>query len=158
MGFSFFLYGVASGKPLWMNLVFMMGIIVANVPEGLLPTLTLALVMGSLRMARKNVLVTSLNAVEALGAVHVICTDKTGTLTLNRLTIARMVCPRSGAAMTPDQEQLLATLALAASEVRQTGEQLLGDPLDVAVARHWTGLGLGDLAGAQRAGDPLFCL
>jgi sodium/potassium-transporting ATPase subunit alpha len=150
MGFSFFLYGVASGKPLWMNLVFMMGIIVANVPEGLLPTLTLALVMGSLRMARKNVLVTSLNAVEALGAVHVICTDKTGTLTLNRLTIARMVCPRSGAALTPDQEQLLATLALAASEVRQTGEQLLGDPLDVAVARHWSGLGLGDLAGAQR--------
>lgn len=59
----------------------MMGIIVANVPEGLLPTLTLALAMGSLRMARKNVLVTSLNAVEALGAVHVICTDKAGTLT-----------------------------------------------------------------------------
>jgi magnesium-transporting ATPase (P-type) len=52
--------------------------------------------------------------------------------------------------MTPDQEQLLATLALAASEVRQTGEELLGDPLDVAVARHWTGLGLGDPAGAQR--------
>ena len=54
MGFSFFLYGVMSGKPLWMNLVFMMGIIVANVPEGLLPTLTLALVMGSLRMAKKE--------------------------------------------------------------------------------------------------------
>ncbi|MGB5231556.1 MAG: HAD-IC family P-type ATPase [Desulfoprunum sp.] len=87
MGVSFFLYGVASGRSLWINLVFMMGIIVANVPEGLLPTLTVALVMGSLRMARKNVLVTSLNAVEALGAVHVVCTDKTGTLTLNSLTI-----------------------------------------------------------------------
>ena len=105
MGFSFFLYGVMSGKPLWMNLVFMMGIIVANVPEGLLPTLTLALVMGSLRMAKKNVLVTSLNAVEALGAVHVICTDKTGTLTLNQLTITRMVEPHTGAAMTPEREQ-----------------------------------------------------
>jgi len=150
MGVSFFLYGVMSGKPLWMNLVFMMGIIVANVPEGLLPTLTLALVMGSLRMARKNVLVTSLNAVEALGAVHVICTDKTGTLTLNQLTITRMVEPLTGAAMTPEQEQGLATLALAASDVRQSGEQLLGDPLDVAVASKWLGLGLGQLGTAQQ--------
>ena len=149
MGFSFFLYGVFSGKPLWMNLVFMMGIIVANVPEGLLPTLTLALVMGSLRMARKNVLVTSLNAVEALGAVHVICTDKTGTLTLNQLTITRMVEPRTGAALPLAQQQHLATLALAASDVRQAAEQLLGDPLDVAVAHQWLGLGLGQLAAAQ---------
>ena len=149
MGTGFFLYGVLSGKPLWVNLVFMMGIIVANVPEGLLPTLTLALAMGSLRMAKKNVLVTSLNAVASLGAVHVICTDKTGTLTLNQLTITRMVDPRTGAAMTPAQEEELATLALCTSDVRQTTEQLLGDPLDVAVARHWIGLGLGDLALAQ---------
>ena len=150
MGTGFFLYGVLSGKPLWVNLVFMMGIIVANVPEGLLPTLTLALAMGSLRMAKKKVLVTSLNAVASLGSVHVICTDKTGTLTLNRLTITRMVEPRSGEAMTPEQEQELATLALCSSDVRQSAEQLLGDPLDVAVAEKWIGLGLGDLAGAQQ--------
>ncbi len=68
LGVGFFLFGMASGRSLWVNLVFMMGIIVANVPEGLLPTFTLALAMGSLRMARKNVLVKSLNAVEALGA------------------------------------------------------------------------------------------
>jgi len=151
MGFSFFLYGMLSGKPLWMNLVFMMGIIVANVPEGLLPTLTLALVMGSLRMAKKNVLVTSLNAVEALGAVHVICTDKTGTLTMNQLTITRLAEPLTGAAMTPEQEHALAALALAASDVRQAGDQLLGDPLDVAVANKWIGLHPGQqLAEAQQ--------
>ena len=69
MGFAFFMYGMVTGRPLWVNLVFMMGIIVANVPEGLLPTFTLSLAMGSLRMAKKNVLVKSLNAVEALGAV-----------------------------------------------------------------------------------------
>jgi len=141
MGFAFFLYGVASGKSLWINLVFMMGIIVANVPEGLLPTLTVALVMSGLRMARRNVLVTSLNAVEALGAVHVICTDKTGTLTLNRLAITLMADPLTGEAMTGEQERTLAVLALGASDVRPTGEQLLGDPLDVAVARHWLDLG-----------------
>jgi len=150
MGTGFFFYGILSGKPLWVNLVFMMGIIVANVPEGLLPTLTLALAMGSLRMAKKKVLVTSLNAVASLGAVHVICTDKTGTLTLNRLTITRMVSPRSGDLMSLEQEQKLATLALCASEVRQSEDQLLGDPLDVAVAEKWLGLGLGDLAGAQQ--------
>ncbi len=151
MGFCFFLYGIFSGKPLWMNLVFMMGIIVANVPEGLLPTLTLALVMGSLRMARKNVLVTSLNAVEALGAVHVICTDKTGTLTHNRLTLTRTVDPLSGAILSQQQEQELTTLALAASDVRETDDQLLGDPLDVAVAAKWIDLKLGKLAAAQEA-------
>ncbi|MBU3981467.1 MAG: HAD-IC family P-type ATPase, partial [Proteobacteria bacterium] len=90
MGFSFFLYGVFSGRSLWVNLVFMMGIIVANVPEGLLPTFTLSLAIGSLRMAKKNVLVKELKAVEALGAVHVICTDKTGTLTHNQLTITHL--------------------------------------------------------------------
>ncbi|MDH3870514.1 MAG: HAD-IC family P-type ATPase, partial [Desulfuromonadales bacterium] len=93
LGMAFFLYGVFSGRPLSVNLVFMMGIIVANVPEGLLPTFTLALAMGSLRMARKNVLVTNLNAVEALGATQVICTDKTGTLTQNKLSVSRLLPP-----------------------------------------------------------------
>ncbi len=141
MGLSFFLYGVLSGRPLWVNLVFMMGIIVANVPEGLLPTLTLSLAMGSLRMARKNVLVKGLNAVEGLGAVHVICTDKTGTLTLNRLTITRALGP-AGETLTPENERFLLELALAASEVRSTEKGLTGDPLDVAVALRCDSLGL----------------
>nr|WP_320014461.1 cation-transporting P-type ATPase [uncultured Desulfobacter sp.] len=140
MGFAFFMYGMVTGKPLWVNLVFMMGIIVANVPEGLLPTFTLSLAMGSLRMARKNVLVKSLNAVEALGAVHVICSDKTGTLTENRLTITELLSPMHGRPLA-DQEQLdLLTLALAASEVRGI-DHLSGDPLDVAVAERLTILG-----------------
>jgi len=62
-------------------LLFALGVIVANVPEGLLPTLTLALAMGVQRMARLGSLVKRLSAVEALGATTVICTDKTGTLT-----------------------------------------------------------------------------
>ncbi|MCA9141002.1 MAG: cation-transporting P-type ATPase, partial [Planctomycetales bacterium] len=80
MGVVFFAYGIAIGRSLWVSVVFMLGIIVANVPEGLLPTFTLALSMAGLRMARKQVLVKNLEAVESLGAMHVICTDKTGTL------------------------------------------------------------------------------
>jgi sodium/potassium-transporting ATPase subunit alpha len=136
MGLAFFAYGVASGRSLWVNLVFMMGIIVANVPEGLLPTFTLSLAMGSLRMARKNVLVKGLNAVEAMGAVHVICTDKTGTLTLNRLSITELSSPLGEQAMqTPEFRQRLLISALGASRGRRTGEGFSGDPLDVAVAR-----------------------
>jgi sodium/potassium-transporting ATPase subunit alpha len=85
LGVLFFFIGQAIGLPFWGNFIFAIGIIVANVPEGLLPTLTLALAMGSQRMARRNALVRHLPAVETLGAATVICTDKTGTLTENRL-------------------------------------------------------------------------
>jgi len=147
LGASFFLYGMASGRPLWVNLVFMMGIIVANVPEGLLPTLTLALAMGSLRMARKNVLVKSLNAVEALGAADVICTDKTGTLTRNQLAVTRLVPAASAAVPTDaDWQRHLLELALCASEVRISDGELHGDPLDVAIARRFAEAG-GEVAG-----------
>ena len=135
MGLAFFAYGVASGRSLWVNLVFMMGIIVANVPEGLLPTFTLSLAMGSLRMARKNVLVKGLNAVEAMGAVHVICTDKTGTLTCNQLRITNLSPPLGeGALNEPEFQRRLLELALVASPVRRTEHGFTGDPLDVAVA------------------------
>ena len=79
--------GMKAGLPLWSAFVFGIGIIVANVPEGLLPTVTLALAMGARRMAKRNVLIRHLPAVETLGSSTVICTDKTGTLTLNRMTV-----------------------------------------------------------------------
>jgi sodium/potassium-transporting ATPase subunit alpha len=138
MGFSFFLYGVFSGRSLWVNLVFMMGIIVANVPEGLLPTFTLSLAIASLRMAKKNALVKGLNAVEALGAVQTICTDKTGTLTLNQLTITHLADPLSGNDVADvKRRHLLFEQALCASSVRMTEGAFSGDPLDVAVAREY---------------------
>ena len=67
--------------------IFAIGIIVANVPEGLLPTLTLSLALGVRRMARRNALVKRLSSVEALGATTIILTDKTGTLTENEMTL-----------------------------------------------------------------------
>jgi len=134
LGVSFFVYGVASGRSLWVNLVFMLGIIVANVPEGLLPTFTLALAMGSLRMAKRQVLVKSLSAVEALGAVHVICTDKTGTLTLNRLSVTRLVDPLTAGEIPTQAADRMLESALAASVVRRGQEGYSGDPLDVAIA------------------------
>jgi sodium/potassium-transporting ATPase subunit alpha len=138
MGASFFAYGMFAGRSLWVNLVFMLGIIVANVPEGLLPTFTLSLAVGSLRMARKNVLVKSLSSVEALGAVHTICTDKTGTLTLNQLWLARIVDPQGNDVPGghPRRGEMI-RLGLIASEAHRQSERWSGDPLDIALAEAW---------------------
>ncbi len=78
------------------SLVFAIGIIVANVPEGLLPTVTLALALAVRRMAKENALVRRLSAVETLGAVSVVCTDKTGTLTANAMALRATWRPGDG--------------------------------------------------------------
>jgi Ca2+-transporting ATPase len=78
------------------SLVFAIGIIVANVPEGLLPTVTLALALAVRRMAKENALVRRLSAVETLGAVSVVCTDKTGTLTANAMVLRATWRPGDG--------------------------------------------------------------
>lgn len=91
LGVLFFLVSVAIGKGEIGSLIFAIGIIVANVPEGLLPTVTLSLTMASKRMARKNALIKNLESVETLGSTTVICTDKTGTLTQNRLGVNTLV-------------------------------------------------------------------
>ena len=89
MGAAFFVIGVSTGLGFWISAIFGIGIIVANVPEGLLPTVTLALAMSSLRMAKRNALIKHLPSVETLGCTKVICTDKTGTLTENRMKVDR---------------------------------------------------------------------
>ncbi len=87
LGIIFFGVGTYLGTSVWTNMVFAIGIIVANVPEGLLPTVTLTLSIAAKKMAKKNALVKNMEAIETLGAVTVICTDKTGTLTENNVSV-----------------------------------------------------------------------
>jgi sodium/potassium-transporting ATPase subunit alpha len=90
LGVTFFIFGWAYGYGIITNLVFMIGIIVANVPEGLLATVTVSLALTAQRMAHKMVLVKNLESVETLGSTSCICSDKTGTLTQNRMTVSHM--------------------------------------------------------------------
>ena len=144
LGAVFFAAGHAMGLPWWNSGLFAIGIIVANVPEGLLPTVTLALSMATQRMARRNALVRHLPAVETLGAATVICTDKTGTLTTNRMAVRQVFFDGQwtviGAGIVdPDSPSLprLYEIAWFCHELRRiqdaAGLSWRGDPLEVAL-------------------------
>ncbi len=90
VGVAFLPVGVLAGLGWSAAISFSIGLIVANVPEGLLPTITLALAAGVRELAREGAVVKRLSAVETLGSTTVICTDKTGTLTENRMRVTRL--------------------------------------------------------------------
>lgn len=145
IGLLFFAIGRMVGVSFWQDFIFAIGIIVAMVPEGLLPTLTLSLVLATQRMAKRRVLIRYLPAVEALGSTTVICTDKTGTLTQNRMTVKRLFL---GATLEPlgavEQSQKLTALyqrffltARLCHDLKESEEhgttRLLGDPMEIAL-------------------------
>ncbi len=144
LGVVFFLLGTYLGLPFWSNLMFAIGIIVANVPEGLLPTVTLSLAMATQRMARRNALIRHLPTVETLGATTVICSDKTGTLTQNRMSVRQMFAndrfdDAPGQIVSGDRSGINHLLRNAATchslkaELREGGVTWLGDPMEVAL-------------------------
>ncbi|MGB2978492.1 MAG: cation-transporting P-type ATPase [Propionicimonas sp.] len=96
-GAVFFLAGVFVVNEPWPKaFIFALGMIVAFIPEGLLPTVTLSLAMAVQRMSKQHALVKKLSAVETLGCTTVICSDKTGTLTQNEMTVCNLWLPTGG--------------------------------------------------------------
>lgn len=145
MGVFFFALGYFIGRSFWENFIFAVGIIVANVPEGLLPTVTLSLAMGSQRMAKRKALIKTLTAVETLGSVSVICTDKTGTLTQNKMEVKTIWTasdlipspspsspPLKGGEMSYD---ILMKIALLCNNARLVNGEYKGDPTEIALLK-----------------------
>ncbi len=108
MGLSLFIVNIfVVDFPLELAFLFAIGLTVANVPEGLLPTVTLSLAAAAQKMVGKNALVKKLSSVETLGSTTIICTDKTGTLTKNEMTVRKIWIPDqiikvTGAGYTPE--------------------------------------------------------
>ena len=128
------------------SLVFAVGIIVAFVPEGLLPQVTLTLALNVQRMARRQALVRRLSAVETLGSVSVICSDKTGTLTSNRMAVEQTWLPECTSPQADRLNPLLLRCAALCSNARlereptaSTGREAeapwraIGDPTETAM-------------------------
>lgn len=145
IGAVFFALGGVIGMTFWQDAMLSLGIIIALVPEGLLPTLTLSLVLAAQRLARRNVLIRHLPSVETLGSVTVICTDKTGTLTENRMRAHRVLLDLQAMevdtlAKKPElirRHELFLRVARQCQDLTETlreGHRVLnGDPLEIAL-------------------------
>ncbi|MFE2012899.1 cation-translocating P-type ATPase [Streptomyces sp. NPDC059491] len=155
MGVVFLVLGVAVGLPVTDSLTFAIGLLVANVPEGLLPTITLALAVGVRALARRGALVKRLSAVETLGSTSVICTDKTGTLTRNSMRLRALWTVDHGSEPGPWAKELARTGALCTTVTREADGELHGDPTEAALvagaADHGVPLDLGRRDAGRRA-------
>jgi calcium-translocating P-type ATPase len=131
-------------------IVFAVGLLVGNVPEGLLPVITLALAVGVRGLVREGAVVKRLSAVETLGSTDVICTDKTGTLTENRMRVTSVWSPSEELDLAGGGEPGVAlrelAMAMAACNNARPGDggEAFGDPTEVAL-----------MGAAARLGSPL---
>ncbi|MGW2512240.1 HAD-IC family P-type ATPase [Streptomyces scopuliridis] len=142
-------------------LIFAAGLLAGMVPEGLLPVITLALAMAVRALAARGALVKRLSAVETLGSTDVICTDKTGTLTENRMSPMTWTTSglthldnRKAAGSSSDGPTLRAAarIAAACNNARlRPGEETIGDPTEVAVLLAAQALGADPDAGLREA-------
>jgi len=132
VGIFFFLLGFVIGRTFWENFIFAIGITVALIPEGMLPTVTLALAMGSQRLAKRKALIKNLASVETLGSVSVICTDKTGTLTQNKMEVKKVAGLYDDA---PEKVQVISLfhIALFCNNTKEVEGNLKGEPTEVAL-------------------------
>ncbi|HEY3609398.1 MAG TPA: cation-transporting P-type ATPase [Pseudonocardiaceae bacterium] len=161
-GVVFLPIGVSAGLAWSAAATFAIGLIVANVPEGLLPTITLALAVGVRDLARRGAVVKRLSAVETLGSTTVICTDKTGTLTENRMQVTKVWLPDGESDLEHDAPtvvtaslRMLAAAAAACTNAEPatgSGHAATGDPTELALLELAAHAGVPVDPAARRAG------
>ncbi len=144
--------GAASGMNLFLIIETAIALAVAAIPEGLPIVANIALAKGMFRLARENAVMQQLSAVETLGATSVICTDKTGTLTENRMRLTRITLPGDSEPFEEDMEQagddkkardLLRIAALCVNaQLHPDGGDPTGDPLEIALLEGAASIGV----------------
>jgi calcium-translocating P-type ATPase len=147
VGAAFFGISVLLGNEVSDGFVFAIGVTVALVPEALLPTVTLSLAWGAERMAQRQVLVRHLEAVETLGSTTFICTDKTGTLTMNAMTVREAWAPTATATVEAVGYHPRATVVV-------VGDRTAVERLALAAARCSTGYVHREDGSWRARGDP----
>jgi calcium-translocating P-type ATPase len=159
LGIAFVPIGIfAAGLSLADSVVFAVGLLVGNVPEGLLPVITLALAVGVRDLVRRGAVVKRLSAVETLGSTTVICTDKTGTLTENRMHVTSVWTDAGEVSLDgappppggPALRELATVMALCNNAELVSGGEDAGDPTELAMLRLAGQLG-GNTGHAARA-------
>jgi Ca2+-transporting ATPase len=145
--------GIAAGKDLLLMIETAIALAVAAVPEGLPIVATIALARGMFRMARRNAIINQLSAVESLGSTNIIFTDKTGTLTENRMTVARYALSSGDIVVGSEEER--EKFRRNGEAIDPNGESLLREALEIGMLCNNASLSERDSGGDGAVGDPL---
>ena len=140
---------IYQGQPVLDSLMFAVALAVAAIPEALGSIVTIVQAMGTQKMAADNAVMKELKAVESLGCVSVICSDKTGTLTQNRMTVENVYI--DGTCINPDEidikkqlHRYLLYIAILNNDSSMDGEKGIGDPTEYCLLTMARNAGLGD--------------
>ncbi|HWP92095.1 MAG TPA: cation-transporting P-type ATPase [Thermodesulfobacteriota bacterium] len=147
--------GILRGKELFLMVETAIALSVAAIPEGLPIVATIALARGMMRMARRNALINRLAAVETLGAVDVICTDKTGTLTENKMTVNWLATPSGDVEIKEDGSGGKPTFSMDGETVDPSSVQLIREILKTGVLCNNASLKYGVHGDDKAVGDPM---